>query len=58
MFLLLKYTLLYTVVLMMVALGGMFSERSGTAKRMVELSMSAKISISLPPSRRRAHACG
>ncbi len=29
MFLLLKYTLLYTVVLMMVALGGMFSERSG-----------------------------
>ncbi len=28
-FLLLKYTLLYTVVLMMVALGGMFSERSG-----------------------------
>ena len=29
MFLLLKYTLLYTVVLMLVALGGMFSERSG-----------------------------
>ena len=29
MFLLIKYTLLYTVVLMMVALGGMFSERSG-----------------------------
>ena len=29
MFLLLKDTLLYTVVLMMVALGGMFSERSG-----------------------------
>ena len=29
MFLLLKYTLLYTVVLLMVALGGMFSERSG-----------------------------
>lgn len=29
MFLLMKYTLLYTVVLMMVALGGMFSERSG-----------------------------
>ena len=29
MFLLLKYTLPYTVVLMMVALGGMFSERSG-----------------------------
>ena len=29
MFLLLKYTLLYTSVLMMVALGGMFSERSG-----------------------------
>ena len=29
MWLLLKYTLLYTVVLMMVALGGMFSERSG-----------------------------
>lgn len=28
-FLLLKYTLLYTVVLMLVALGGMFSERSG-----------------------------
>ena len=29
MFLLMKYTLLYTVVLMLVALGGMFSERSG-----------------------------
>ena len=29
MFLLAKYTLLYTVVLMLVALGGMFSERSG-----------------------------
>ena len=29
MFLLIKYTLLYTVVLMLVALGGMFSERSG-----------------------------
>ena len=29
MYLLLKYTLLYTVVLMLVALGGMFSERSG-----------------------------
>ena len=29
MFLLVKYTLLYTVVLMLVALGGMFSERSG-----------------------------
>ena len=29
MLLLIKYTLLYTVVLMMVALGGMFSERSG-----------------------------
>ena len=29
MFLLMKYTLLYTVVLLMVALGGMFSERSG-----------------------------
>ena len=29
MFLLRKYTLLYTVVLMLVALGGMFSERSG-----------------------------
>ena len=28
-FLLIKYTLLYTVVLMVVALGGMFSERSG-----------------------------
>ena len=29
MWLLLKYTLLYTCVLMLVALGGMFSERSG-----------------------------
>lgn len=29
MFLLLKYTLLYSIVLMLVALGGMFSERSG-----------------------------
>ena len=29
MLLLIKFTLLYTVVLMLVALGGMFSERSG-----------------------------
>ena len=31
MLLLIKYTLLYGIVLMLVALGGMFSEHSGTS---------------------------